>query len=237
MMNFDFGMTAGASQSTARKQLEGNNIYDVKFDGCEARDFAGVQDPTRSFKVLDIKFSNEDGYFTDTVWEPTEQDMQDSQGAFGPQPSNIKQMMLKFKHLIDAVNPDLAKKIDSGEQKLNAPSWDALRQFMVKATTPGIGTATKIKLIKSNKGEARFPYFANYNKAGQLYMSTNFIGDHIFWTNKELNKIKQANEAKPTTPTDPFSFTAPANKANTDSFDATFNDAGNKVDDDIDFNF
>lgn len=223
MMNFDFGMTAGASQSTARKQLEGNNIYDVKFDGCEARDFAGVQDPTKSFKVLDIKFSNEDGYFTDTVWEPTEQDMQDGQGAFGAQPSRVKQMMLKFKHLIDAVNPDLAHKIDTGEQKLNATSWDALRQFMVKATTPGIGTETKIKLIKNNKGEATFPYFANYNRSGQLYMATNFIGSNIFWTNKELNRIKKATEAKPTTPADSFTFENQAPAPETNNTDIDFN--------------
>lgn len=225
MTNFDFGMTAGASQSTARKQLEGNQIYDVKFDGCEARDFAGSQDPSKTFRVLEIKFSNDQGYFTDTVWEPTEQDAQDQPGAFGNQPSRVKAMMLKFKHLIDAVNPELAAKIDKGEQKLNAPSWDALRQLMVKATTPGIGKETKIKLIKNNKGDAMFPYFANYNRAGQLYMATNFIGDNIFWTNKELNKINQAASAKPTSTAnlDPFSVpsTAEAPKSGTiiDDFD------------------
>lgn len=198
MMNFDFGMTAGSSQSSTRKQLDGNAIHDVTFDGCEARDIQGVQDPTKKFKVLDIKFSNKDGYFTDTIWEPTEADMEDRQGPYGAQPSNFKAMMYKFKHLIDAVNPELAAKIDAGEQKLNASTWDGLRSLMVQATTPGIGKETKIKLIKNNKGESIFPYFANYDKNGRFYMSTNFIGNNIFWTSKELTKMQAAAAAKPT---------------------------------------
>lgn len=198
MMNFDFGMTAGSSQSSTRKQLEGNAIHTVIFDGCEARDIDGKQDPTKKFKVLDIKFSSNDGYFTETIWEPTNNDMEDRQGPYGAQPSNFKAMMYKFKHLIDAVNPALAAKIDSGEQKLSANTWDGLRTLIVQATTPGIGKETKIKLIKNNKGEAIFPYFANYDRNGKFYMSTNFIGDNIFWTSRELTKMQNAATAKPT---------------------------------------
>lgn len=198
MTNFDFGMTAGASQNGARQNLEGNLIHEVTFDGCEARDIQGVQDPSKTFKVLDIKFSNKQGTFTDTVWEPKDTDYEDRQGPYGPQPSNVKAMMLKFKHLIDAVNPELAEKVDKGESKLTASSWDGLRKLMVKATENCVGKATKIKLIKNNKGEAIFPYFANYDKTGKLYMSTNFIGDNIFWKTKELEKINAAKEAKPT---------------------------------------
>ena len=59
-MNYSFEETAGASQSTVRKLFDGNAIYDVTFDGCEARDIQGVQDTTKVFHVLDIKFSNDD---------------------------------------------------------------------------------------------------------------------------------------------------------------------------------
>lgn len=201
-MNFNFNETAGISQSNVRKQLEGNKIHDVKFDGVEARDIQGVQDPSKTFKVLDIKFSNPEGYFTHTVWEPTDKDYEDRIGPFGAQPSNVKTMMMLFKHLIDAVNPKLSEKVDSGEVKLGTKSsghegWLELRELMIKATDPGKGCDTKIKLINNNKGEAIFPYFANYNKEGKLYMSTNFIGSNIFFTNKELNKIKKSETAKP----------------------------------------
>ena len=212
-MNFNFNETAGISQSNNRKQLEGNKIHDVTFDGCEARDIQGVQDPSKVYRVLDIKFSNDDGYFTHTMWEPRDSDMEDTQSSFGPTPSNVKSMMLLLKHLIDAVNPELGKQIDNKEKTLNSTSWDQLRQMVVKATEPGIGTKTKIKLItrylkskpknvsvksKENNTTSAFPsYIASYNRTGQLYLRTNFIGDKIFFTNKELEVMKKQITAKP----------------------------------------
>lgn len=202
-MNFNFNETAGISQSSTRKTLEGNKIHEVKFDGCEARDIQGVQDPSKVYHVLDIKFSNDEGYFTHTIWEPRDSDMEDTQGSFGPTPSNVKSMMLTLKHLIDAVNPELGKQIDKKEKSLNASSWETLRQAMVKATEPGKGTITKIKLVKRKNGEASFPGFvASYNRQGQLYMRTNFIGNNIFFTNKELEAIKKQEAAKPTNMSD-----------------------------------
>jgi hypothetical protein len=111
-MNFDFSFTAGNSQSGTRKQFEGNAIYTVKFDGCEYREFTSQEGV--DFKVLDIKFSNEDGQYTKTFFEPKDSDSKDTQGVYGPNPSNVKQMMFALKHLIDATNPELSKKIDKG---------------------------------------------------------------------------------------------------------------------------
>lgn len=211
-MNFGFNETAEVSNSN-RKQLEGNLIHEVTFDGCEARDIQGVQDPSKVFKVLDIKFSNESGYFTDTVWEPRESDVQDTPNSFGGNnPSNVKQMMFKFQHLIDAVNPELSKlmrlpKGNPDRKELNASTWDALRQLMVKATDPGKGTKTKIKLVNrvkkdssgNERNEAQFPsFFLSYNREGKPYMNSNFIGNGVFWTNKELTRMENAKKATPT---------------------------------------
>ena len=218
-MNYNFDETAGISQSSVRKLLEGNAIYDVTFDGCEARDIQGVQDPSKVFHVLDIKFHNDDGIYTHTIFEPNPEDAIDRQGPFGPQPSNIKSMMLLFKHLIDAVNPELGKAIDNKEKNLNTTSWDALRKLMIQSTESGKGSKTKIKLIKNNKGVATFPFFANYNKEGRLYMSTNFIGNNVFFTNKELDKIAKASEAKPTSSANLDTFTAPAAVSDDFNFD------------------
>ena len=213
-MNYSFDETAGISQNGARKLFDGNAIYDVTFDGCEARDIQGVQDPSKTFHVLDIKFSNAEGVFTHTEFEPNPEDMQDTQGSFGPNPARVKGMMLLFKHLIDAVNPELGKAIDNKEKNLNTTSWDALRKLMVQATESGKGTQTKIKLFKNNKGVATFPrYFAKYNRDGKLYMSTNFIGKNIFFTNKELDQIAKQSEAKPTETVDLMSSQAPVNSS------------------------
>lgn len=217
-MNFGFNETIGVSQSGVNSILEGNNIHEVTFDGCEARDIQGVQDATKVYKVLDIKFSGKGGKFTDTIWEPKDTDAVDRESTYGPTPSNVKAMMLKFKHLIDAVNPELSKQLDSKEKTLSAANWDSLRKIMVEATKPGIGTTTKIKLIKNKKGEAIFPYFAAYSKEGRLYMKTNFIGANILWTAKELQQIEKAKTATPT------------NVANVEKFDAVAEDLSFNLD-------
>lgn len=196
-MNFDFSEIAGLSQSTVAKQLEGNKIHTVIFDGCEARDFAGQQGPSKTFRVLEIKFHNDEGVFTHTIWEPREEDAQDRLSPWGGmQPSNLLTMKYLLKHLIDAINPELGAKIDRKEASLTASNWVAFRNVIIEATNSGKGTETKIKLVKNNKGEAMFPYFLNYSRTGTLYMSTNFIGNGVFFTTKELDKIKKA-ETKP----------------------------------------
>lgn len=201
-MNFDFSETAGLHAST-HQQLAGNKIHEVTFNGCEARDIKGVQDATKTFKVLDIKFSNAEGTFTHTVWEPRDSDYEDAPNPFnGSNPSNVKGMMALFKHLIDAVNPELGKKIDEGAVKLTAPNWDALRKLVVDSTTPGIGTVTKIKLLLNNRGEAVFPsFYMAYNRSGKAYMRTNFIGEHTCFTLKEEKRIEAMATAKPTSMT------------------------------------
>lgn len=199
-MNFSFA-DASNSQNTGRKQLEGNKIHEVTFDGCEIRDFAGQQDPSKLFKVLEIRFSNNDGQFVHTVWQPRDEDFQDRESAQGyKQPANALTMLYLFKHLIDAVNPEAAEKINKGELKMdvNPNNWEAVRKFMAEQTEVGKGKTTKIKLIKNNKGEAIFPYFLSYNRDGKPYMTTNFIGENIYFLTKELEKIEKANTAKPT---------------------------------------
>lgn len=201
-MNFNFDGVV--SQNTVKKVLDGNKIHNVTFDGCVIRDFNGTQDPSKTFKTIDIKFSNDEGVFTHTVFEPVSQeDFEDGQNNYGPTPSRVKQYLCLFKHLIDAVNPELAKEINNKTKSLNAPNWDALRKLVVDSTNPGIGTKTQIKLftkVKDGNTTSVFPaYFLNYNRDGVLYMSTNFIGDHLFFTKKEISRIESAAVAKPTT--------------------------------------
>ena len=217
-MNFNFGETAGTSQNSRKPLLDGNKIHTVVFKGCEARTIEGVKEPGTMYRVLDIKFENADGTFTQTYFEPRDTDAEDKEGTFGKQPSNIKSMMLFFKHLIDAVNPTLAKEIDAKTKSLNFATWEDLRAFMVANTASGIGLTTKIKLIKNKKGEAIFPYFAAFTKEGVLYMKTNFIGEKVYFSAKELETIKKMESATPTsvdemsmdqlaeTPTTPLDF-------------------------------
>lgn len=210
MMNFSFTETANASQSSFKPILQGNKIYDVTFKGCEKRDMAGKTDPSKIYKVLDIKFENNDGYYTHTFFEPTEADGQQRVTPYGPNPSNVQSMMLLFKHLIDTVNPKLADDINNKKNSLSANGWEDLRNKIIDATQVGVGTKCQIKLLNNNKGVSQFPpFFANYNRDGELYMNSNFIGQKLFFTPKELNKIKQVETARPT-PTDDLSVDEPS---------------------------
>ena len=114
--------------------------------------------------------------------------------------------MLIFKHLIDAVNPELGALIDKGEagnqMKITGndshSTWLSLRNVMKAATESGIGKEVKLKLIVNKKGEAVFPYFAAIDKEGKKYMKFNFIGENVFFNAKEIAALKKVAGAKPT---------------------------------------
>lgn len=207
-MGFSFNSTAGASQSSIKPRLEGNKIHRVTFDGCEIQDIQGKKDPGATYKVIKLKFSNASGAFEHTVFEPKDSDFARSSNEFVdkdgktnkiPQASNVENMMLLFKHAIDAINPVIGKEIDNGVKKLEAPNWDALRRLVAKILDPFKGCETNIKLVTNKKGEAIFPgFFSSVNREGTAYIRNNFIGETVAFTSYEASKIKKATEAKPT---------------------------------------
>ena len=208
MSGFSFNTTAGASQSTAKTRLAGNDIYAVKFDGCEIVDIQGVKDTSMIYKVLKLKFSNEDGAFEHAVFEPkpsdfvrTETEYKDKDGKMNkiPQASGVESTMLLFKHAIDSLNPTIAKAIDAGTQNLGATNWDGLRNLVSKILDAGKGNITHIKLLKNNKGEAQFPgFFAGISKEGKAYVKNNFIGDKLAFSTYEVTRINNEATATPT---------------------------------------
>lgn len=209
-MNFN---TEEIKVSTPR--LKGNQIHTVVFDGIEAVD---LKDGL--YKTLQFKFHNNEGTFTHTEFELKDEDAQETMGQFGKQPSRLMSFMTLLRHLGNAVSPNLVK-LCNDKNALNNITWDQLRKKVVEAAKDGIGKETKIKLLSRmrtdpNTGEQReiaeFPrYIVAYNRQGELYMQTNFIGNNTYFTNKEITRMKQA-EKKPTDMTVPTT-------ANTDKFD------------------
>ena len=206
-MSFSFDATAGTSQSTSKPRLAGNEIYTVKLDGAEIQDIQGVKDASAVYKVLKIKFSNEDGTYEHTVFEPKPDDFKRTETEFKnknnnmekiPQPSNVESMMLLFKHIIDGFVPKIAEQIDKKERSIGAKNWDDLRAIMVKILEAGKGNENKIKLIKNTAGEARFPsYFAGLSREGVAYVRNNFVGAKVAFSPYELSKITAAATAAP----------------------------------------
>ena len=227
-MNFNFNETAGATQSTSLPQLKGNTIHEVIFKGCELREIQGVKDPSQKYNVLDVKFANDKGYYTETIFEPKFGDDKRPESEYNGKkyikPSNIENMMLEFKHIIDAVNPELAKAIDNKERTITANSWDGLRKLMVEVTKPGIGKTTKIKLIKAKDGNPRFPYFSIIDKdSNRAVIAGNFIGENLYFSTYEQAQIAKAENAKPTTQTDEFGLSTTSEVSNQDNSDLYFN--------------
>lgn len=207
MSGFSFDATAGTSQSTSKPRLAGNAIYNVKLDGAEIQDIQGVKDTSVVYKVLKIKFSNEDGNFEHTVFEPrpddfkrTEVDFKNKNGNTEkiPQPSNVESMMLLFKHIIDGFVPKIAEQIDKKEKSISAKSWDDLRNTMVKILEYGKGNTCGIKLVVNKENEAKFPsFFAGLSREGVAYVRNNFVGNKLAFSPYELSKITAAATAAP----------------------------------------
>jgi len=207
MNGFNFNITAGASQSTFKPQLPGNEIYEVTFDGASIEDIQGKKDPSQVYKVLKLRFSNEKGQFEHTIFEPRPEDFERGENkttrngevSTFPTPSNVESMMLLLKHVIDAVLPLLGKKIDEGELTLGGKNWEQLRTNVVTVLEKGKGVTTKIKLLSDNKGNARFPgFFTGLNQEGKAYIRNNFVGNTIGFTSYEKTRIDNAANAKPT---------------------------------------
>lgn len=203
-MSHSFNTPApGSSHSNVKPALEGNDIYNVTFIGCESKDIVGKQDPSKTYKTLLIKFSNEDGYFTHTVFEPKDEDFKRPISDFMgnplkfPKPSNVENMMLLFKHLIDAVSPEIAAAIDAGNTSLSGNSWDEIRNLVVDLTKDSAGKVkTNIKLL-SGKNGATFPFFTGLTKEGVAYVNNNFIGEKLFFNNYEKTKISGPSGSAP----------------------------------------
>jgi len=213
MSGFSFDATAGTSQSTTKPRLAGNNIYDVKLDGTEIQDIQGVKEPTAIYKVLKIKFSNDEGSFEHTVFEPKPDDFKRTESEFKnkngntekiPQPSNVESMMLLFKHIIDGFVPEVAALIDKKEKTLAAKDWDALRKLVASILEKGKDRTDKIKLITNNAGEAKFPgYFAGLSREGVCYVRNNFVGPKVAFSAYEITKMTASSTAK-ITPVEDF---------------------------------
>lgn len=215
MNEFNFNITAGASQSTFKPQLSGNEIHEVVFDGATAEDIQGRKDPTQVYKVIKLKFSNEKGQFEHTIFEPRPDDFnrgenkatRNGEVSTFPTPSNVESMMLLLKHVIDSVTPEIGKKIDNGEVVLGGKNWDQLRNNVVTVLNKGKGATTKIKLITDNKGNAKFPgFFASINQEGKAYIRNNFVGSAIGFTSYEKTRMENSANSKPTTMDNTFNM-------------------------------
>lgn len=200
---FNFGIGKESAVRNAKPQLKPWNIYDVTFKGAEVREFAGVKDPSKTYKVLDIKFENEDGYFTVTKFFPKEGDdvrreVTTSNGGKRQLASNFEELMNVVKQTAEVLNPEGFKKMQELSSKFK--SFDDVAKTFIAVTDKVKGCETKIKLIgrtRDNRVVAEIPSITSVFD-GNATITDNYIGNKLFFSSYEEGKQAEYLKSKPT---------------------------------------
>ena len=200
---FNFGISKESAVKTVRPQLKPWNIYDVKFVGCEVREFAGKKDPNTVYKVLDIKFENEDGYFTVTKFFPKAGDdkrmeIDAKNGGKRELASNFEELMNIVKQTVEVLTPEGFKKMAELSPKFK--SFDDVAKTLIAVTDKVKGCQTKIKLIgrnRDNRVVAEIPTITSVFD-GVATITDNYIGNKLFFSPYEEGKRDEYLKSKPT---------------------------------------
>ena len=200
---FNFGISKDSAVKIVRPQLKPWNIYDVKFMGCEVREFAGKKNPNEVYKVLDIKFENEDGYFTVTKFFPKQGDdvrreVDAKNGGKRELASNFEELMNVVKQTAEVLNPEGFKKMSELSSKFK--SFDDVANTLVKITDKVKGCETKIKLVGRNRDNRVVAEIPNITGVfdGVATITDNYIGNKLFFSDYEEKKRAEYLNSAPT---------------------------------------
>ena len=200
---FNFGISKESAVKSVRPQLKPWNIYDVKFVGCEVREFAGKKNPNEVYKVLDIKFENEEGYFTVTKFFPKAGDDQRRQveaknGGKRELASNFEELMNIVKQTAEILNPEGFKKMSEASSKFK--SFDDVAKALIAITDKVKGCETKIKLVGRNRDNRVVAEIPNITSVfdGVATITDNYIGNKLFFSDYEEGKRAEYMNSKPT---------------------------------------
>lgn len=200
---FNFGISKESAVRTVRPQLKPWNIYDVKFMGCEVREFQGKKDPSVTYKVLDIKFENEDGYFTVTKFFPKAGDdkrleVETKNGGKRELASNFEELMNIVKQTAEVLNPEGFKKMSELSSKFR--SFDDVAKTLIAVTDKVKGCETKIKLVGRNRDNRVVAEIPNITSVfdGVATITDNYIGSKLFFSDYEEGRRSEYLKSRPT---------------------------------------
>ena len=185
-----FNMGGVATAKVVSNNFLKAGIHNVIFKGVDKAD---------NFNALELRFEAVDGsgVHNERLFEPRSNERTESQ--YGTNPAESEQFMCKVKQVIDALDPDLAKKIEQDGSKFAAPNFEGFIALLKKYLDKKIGTVTWIKLVPTTGNFVGFPGFvARLSKDGALYMNNKVIGENLVLTPKEATMIENAANARPT---------------------------------------
>lgn len=222
MSDMNFGFSSDSAVRNTRRPLAPWGIYKVKFTGAEIATFKGSKDPSVEYKVLRFNFENEDGYYSESLFFPKEGDDVDREyennGGIMKFPSNFKVTMSTVKQTLQVLSPKGWEAVQKASAKFK--SFDDVANAAIKVLDKVKGTETEIKLVgRVSKGKvvAKIPTIIRYNKDGELYVSDNYIGTKLYFTDYEEGERNKYLNAKPTTPSPKTDTPAPTTEASTDN--------------------
>lgn len=222
MSDMNFGFSSASAVRNTRRPLAPWGIYKVKFTGAEIATFKGSKDPSVEYKVLRFNFENEDGYYSESLFFPKEGDDVDREyennGGIMKFPSNFKVTMSTVKQTLQVLSPKGWEAVQKASAKFK--SFDDVANAAIKVLDKVKGTETEIKLVgRVSKGKvvAKIPTIIRYNKDGELYVSDNYIGTKLYFTDYEEGERNKYLNAKPTTPSPKTDTPAPTTEVSTDN--------------------
>lgn len=165
-------------------------IHDVIFKGIDKVDGANA---------LELRFEAVDGsgIHNERIFEPRSEER--VQYQWGTSASEAEQFMCKIRQIIDALDPELAHKIETEGDKFAAANFEGFVILLKKYLDKKVGTQTQIKLLPTTGNFVGLPRFvASLSKDNVIYMNTKIIGNDLVLTAKEKKLIDDATNAKPT---------------------------------------
>lgn len=218
------------SQTTGAVESKGGALT----AGIHKATFKGIKKDTLTsqngdvFNVMTLMLNIEGyGEFKHNFFEPKSNERKESQ--WGLNASQLDHFMISVRQIIDALDPEIGKKIDSGELKLGG-TFAQLVNGVANELSAFIDAEVEIKLIPNN-GFNSIPGFpAKINKNGTLGIATRFIGHDLVLTTREQKLIDDVQKAKPTN-------MAAVKNNNADLLDSLAEDLGVDSDDDTDLPF
>jgi hypothetical protein len=203
---FNFGISKESAVKTSKPQLKPWEIHDVKFVGCEIAEGTSKNDESKSWKRLDIKFENENGYFNVPLWFPKSGDdkrpeYEGKNGGTVTYPSAFELLMATVAQTAQILNPAGFEKMQALSSKFK--DFDDVAKALMAILEKSKGTETKLKLIgkvdKDGRVNAQIPRILGINKQGESFISDNYIGNKLFFSTYEEGKRKEYLNSKPTT--------------------------------------
>ena len=197
------GMTFNLNniKGTAVVRLKAWGIYNVVFKGIELS--KGTNKEGNTWKAMKIKFSGEEGIFEPMIFCPGDKGDErlsgESNGKKWELPSAMEQLQFTVLHVMSNLAPEMLEKFVKAVSGLTLPTdFEKLIEIMNKALSKAVNKQTKLKLIGNNKGYATLPNFVGINKDGEAYISNNWLGDTVAFSDYEVKKMNEQKNAKPT---------------------------------------